>query len=77
MTDKAYFPTLLTTTPDEGYQLAIKLARFAVKLTQQDADVRTDLRDIYEKDAHALIAVSQVVAIHFATVAAANNYWKH
>jgi hypothetical protein len=45
-------------------------------MTQPDAAVRDRLRPVYAEDAEALIAVSQVVATHFATVAAANGYWK-
>ena len=30
----------------------------------------------YAEESGALIAVSQVVATHFATVAAANGYWR-
>ncbi len=71
-----WLPTLLTDTPQEGYNLAVKLARVAVKLTQADPAVREDLRTIYEKDANALIAASSVVATNFQTVAAANNYWR-
>jgi hypothetical protein len=68
--------SLLTATPDEGFALAIKLSRLAVKLTQPDAEIRTSLRSEYEQDAMALVAASQVVATHFATIAAANDYWK-
>lgn len=71
-----WLPTLKTATPQEGYDLAVKMARVAVKLTQPDAEVRDRLRPDYAEDAGALIAVSQVVATHFATVAAANDYWK-
>ena len=71
-----WLPTLKTATPEEGFDLAIKLARVAVKATQPDAAVRDRLRPEYAEDAGALIAVSQVVAVHFATVAAANDYWK-
>ena len=71
-----WLPTLQTATPEEGYDLAIKLARVAVKATQPDASMREKLRPEYAEDAGALIAVSQVVATHFATVAAANDYWK-
>lgn len=71
-----WLPTLLTDTPQEGYNLAVKLARVAVKLTQADPAVREDLRTIYEKDANALIAASSVVATNFQIVAAANNYWR-
>ncbi len=71
-----WLPTLKTATPEEGYDLAVKLSRVAVKLTQPDADIRDRLRPEYAEDADALIAVSQVVATHFATVAAANDFWR-
>ncbi|WP_028030750.1 hexameric tyrosine-coordinated heme protein [Gemmobacter nectariphilus] len=71
-----WLPTLQTATPQEGYELAVMLARVAVKLTQPDAAMRDKLRPEYAEDAEALISVSQVVATHFATVAAANDYWR-
>lgn len=71
-----WLPNLLTDTPEEGYDLAVKLARIAVKMTQADITVREELRTVYENDANALIAVSSVVATHFQTVAAANGYWR-
>ena len=74
MTD--WLPTLITQTPAEGYDLAVKLSRVAIKLTQPDAAVRDRLRTHYAEDPAALIAISQVVATHFATIAAANDYWR-
>ena len=71
-----WLPTLITKTPAEGYDLAVKLARVAIKLTQPDAAVRDRLRPEYADDVAALIAVSQVVATHFATIATANNHWR-
>ena len=71
-----WLPTLKTATSQEGYDLAVRMARGAVKMTQPDAAVRDRLRPGYAEDADALIAVSQVVATHFATVAAANDYWR-
>lgn len=68
--------SLLTDTLQKGYDLAVKLSRVAVKMTQPDAAVREKLRKVYEQDANALTAVSAVVATNFQTVAAANNYWK-
>ena len=70
-----WLPTLITATPQEGYELAVKLARVAVKMTQPDAETRNRLRKVYEGDATALIASSAVVATHFQTVAQANNFW--
>jgi hypothetical protein len=34
------------------------------------------LRAAYDHDSSQLIASSQVIAIHFQTMAAANNYWR-
>lgn len=70
-----WLPTLITDTPQEGYELAVKMARVAIKMTQPDAAVRDKLRPEYAENFGALIASSQVVATHFATVAAANEYW--
>ncbi|WP_084960695.1 hexameric tyrosine-coordinated heme protein [Thermoactinospora rubra] len=68
--------TLITASPDEGRALAIKLARSTVKATQPDAEVRQRLRPVYAEDPDNLIAIAQVVAIEFATIAAANDYWR-
>ncbi len=73
---ESWLPSLITETPEKGFDLAIKLSRIAVKKTQPDDAVRLSLREVYEKDADALIASSQVVAINFQTVAAANGYWR-
>ena len=68
--------SLITSTPEEGRQLAIRLSRLIIKATQPDGDVREKLRPIYAEDAAMLIAIGQTVAIEFATIAAANNYWR-
>ncbi|MBA6151759.1 hexameric tyrosine-coordinated heme protein [Gelidibacter maritimus] len=68
--------SLITKTPEEGRQLAVKMARLIIKVTQPDAAVRERLRPVYAEDAAMLIAVGQTVATEFATIAAANNYWR-
>lgn len=68
--------TLITETPEEGFDVAVRLARKGVTNTQPDKDVLFMLRDVYSKDPDALIASSQVIAIHYQTVAEANNYWR-
>ena len=72
----AWLPTLMTKTPEEGYELAVKLSRVAIKMTQPDTAIREKLRPEYAENFDALIASSQIVATHFATVAAANGYWR-
>lgn len=73
---EAYLPSLITETAEDGFQLALKLSRLGVKFTQPDAAVRDRLRDDYAENADSLTMASQVVAINFQTVAAANNYWR-
>ncbi len=68
--------TLITDTPEQGFQVAVTLARKGVSTTQPNKEILFSLRDEYAKDADALIASSEVIAIHFQTVAAANNYWR-
>jgi hypothetical protein len=71
-----WLSSLKTATPQEGFELAIKLSRMGVKYTQPSAEMRDKLRPVYAEDANALIASSQVVATNFQTISAANNYWR-
>lgn len=68
--------SLITATPEEGRMLAVKLSRLVIKMTQPDAAIREKLRGIYAEDAQMLIMIGQTVAAEFATIAAANNYWR-
>ena len=68
--------SLTTDTPEEGMEVAIRLARLGVTETQPDREVLHSLRPGYASDADALIASSHVIAVHFQTVAAANDYWR-
>lgn len=68
--------SLQTNTPQEGWELAIRLSLAGVKATQPSDEVREKLRKFYEEDANSLIACSHVIATNFQTVAAANNYWR-
>ncbi|MEO7587136.1 MAG: hexameric tyrosine-coordinated heme protein [Arachnia sp.] len=71
-----WLTTLTTSTPEEGFELAIKLSRMGVKYTQPDMEVLKRLRPEYANDADGLTAASHVVALNFQTVAAANDYWR-
>ena len=71
-----WLSSLITTTPQEGFELAITLSRRGVKYTQPDSEVLKKLRPEYADSAEGLTLASQVVAINFQTVAAANNYWR-
>jgi hypothetical protein len=71
-----WLPSLKTETPQAGFELAVKLARVGVKVTQPSDEVRSHLRAAYEQDTAQLMAASHGIAVHFQTVAAANNYWR-
>jgi len=71
-----WLATLITDTPQAGFELAITLSRRGVKYTQPNAEVLQKLRPVYAENADSLTAASHVIAINFQTVAAANNYWR-
>jgi hypothetical protein len=68
--------TLITATPEEGRALAITMARHSIHNIQPELDVLKGGRPVYSTSPDSLIAVSQVIALEFATVAAANHYWR-
>jgi len=72
----SWLPSLMTDTPEAGFNLALTMARKAVTSTQTDKTVLHAVRPNYSTDPQSLIEVSGVVAAYFATVAAANNYWR-
>ena len=76
MTD-IWLPTLMTATPQEGFELAITLSRRGVKYTQPDSEMLKKLRPEYAESADGLTAASHVIAVNFQTISAANNYWRH
>lgn len=69
--------SLKTRTPEKGFELAITLSQKGVEFTQPSEKIRQGLRPMYSNNPDSLIAVSQVIAINFQTIAAANNYWDH
>jgi hypothetical protein len=66
--------TLITATPEEGRALAFLIARHSIHNIQPDLDALKAGRPTYATNSDSLIAASQVVAIEFQTIAAANNY---
>ncbi|MFT5797791.1 MAG: hypothetical protein ACI84R_001855 [Candidatus Azotimanducaceae bacterium] len=72
----AWLTSLETETPEAGFELAVKLSRMAVKMTQPDDEARNTMRPDYANNADSLTMVSGVVATNFQTVAHANNFWR-
>jgi len=76
MATELWLKTLKTETPQAGFELAIKLSRMGVKSTQPNVEILKKLRPEYANSTDGLTAASQVVALNFQTIAAANDYWK-
>lgn len=76
MSNEIWLESLITATPQEGRELAIKLSRKSIAAIQTDPEIRKSLRDNYAKDTAQLIASANVIAIEFQTIAQANNYWR-
>jgi hypothetical protein len=74
--DQSWLPSLITATPEEGFDLAVTLARRGVTTIQEDRAVLHAGRPAYSHDPDSLIEASGVVAAYFATIAAANAYWR-
>ncbi|MBW3197123.1 hexameric tyrosine-coordinated heme protein [Marinobacter nauticus] len=72
---EVWLPSLITDSPQEGFELAIKLSRMGVKSTQSSKEVLFRERAKYSQNGEALMHASEVIAVHFQTVAAANDYW--
>lgn len=68
--------TLITATAEEGRALAIAMARHSIHNIQPDLDILQAGRPMYAANPDSLIAASQVIAIEFQTIAAANDYWR-
>lgn len=68
--------SLITATPEEGRGLAMTLGRRSIRAMQHEEDVLKTGRTQYANDPYGLIRASHVVAVEFATIAAANNYWR-
>ncbi len=71
-----WLETLITDSPQKGFELAITLSRKGVGYIQSDPEIKARLREDYANNADSLTFASQVIAINFQTIAAANNYWK-
>ena len=56
--------------------MAITLARLSIHAMQKELEVPQSGRPQYARDQCQLIAARHVIAVKFATIAEANNYWR-
>ena len=68
--------SLITKTAEEGRALAITLARNSIHAMQGELETLKAGRAQYAHDPFGLISSSHVIAVEFATIAAANDYWR-
>ena len=76
MLDEIWLPTLNTNTPQEGFELAVKLSRLAVMVAQSYDDDSQRTRPM-QRDGASLIGAAHVIAMNFQTIAAANDWWRY
>lgn len=74
--DDDYMPSLITATPYEGRQLAIKIVRKTIGTIQTDGAAKHRVRAKYAEDPALLMNAAELVAIEFKTIAIANDYWR-
>lgn len=71
-----YMPSLMTDTPYEGRQLAIKIVRKTIGSIQTDSAAKHRVRAKYAEDPALLMNAAELVAMEFKTIAIANDYWR-
>ena len=69
-----WLESLITNSPQEGRELAIKMAGKSIAAIQTDTELRKKLRSDYANDTAQLNTTANVFAIEFQTVESANNY---
>ena len=73
MVDESWLLTLNTNTPQEGFELAVKLSRLAVMVAQSCDEYGLPIQP---DQALQLIGAAHVIALNFQTIAAANDWWR-
>jgi len=63
--DKLWLPTLNTTSPQEGFELAVKLSRVGMMASQSHDDISKGSRPVHRHHRAQLIAAAHVIALNF------------
>ena len=71
-----WLPSLETRSPQEGIELAVKLSRLGMVLSQSSGDMRKESRSALKSSRALCIAEAHVIALNFQTIAAANDWWR-
>ena len=76
MLNEIWLPTLNTNTPQEGFELAVKLSRLAMMIAQSYDDDSQPTCPTQRDGASQLVGAAHVIALNFQTIAAANDWWR-
>jgi hypothetical protein len=68
--------SLITASPEDGRALAILIARNTIHAIQPDVEILRRSRGENAADLDTRTSAAQMISIEFATIAAANNYWR-
>ena len=71
-----YMPSLITATPLEGRQLAMKIVRKTIGSIQSNGEIKQRVRKIYSEDPIMLMRAVELVNMEFRIIAEANEYWR-
>jgi hypothetical protein len=74
--DKEAVSTLLTDTPQQGFDLAARVSWEMVKVVQPSKEMRERVLAIYGDDAEYVLKACQIIAANFQMIAVANDYWR-
>jgi len=69
-------PSLITATPLEGRQLAMKIVRKTIGSIQSNGEIKQRVRKIYSEDPIMLMRAVELVNMEFRIIAEANEYWR-
>jgi Hexameric tyrosine-coordinated heme protein (HTHP) len=77
MPDEIWLATLNTNTPQEGFELAVKLSRLAVMVARSYDDDSQRTGPMERDGTSQLVGAAHVIALNFQIIAAANDWWRH
>ena len=76
MNSAKWLSTLITSCPQEGFELAIKLSKVGLQASQSDLKLSEKYEPVLVSEVMDVTISSQLIALNFHTIALANNYWR-
>jgi hypothetical protein len=73
---ECWLSTLHTDTPQDGFELAVKISHLGMMVSQTSADDGCGAHPIERNSSTQFIQIAHVIALNFQTIAAANDWWR-